>query len=521
MALPPPPRPGGRHVVSEGIMTSSLTAVARSGLVLIALFAGAVAGQDITLGDAPQREESQDRSGWVYPLIPKAQKSRAEVVQLYNNTYLAGNSVPLAWDGSIAGCIPGTTNLEHQQAVITRVNYYRALVDLPAVALVGGLPTTQSQAAALMMSAHNALSHTPPMTFTCYSADGAAGAASTNLALGITGVAAVDGYMGDAGANNTAVGHRRWILFPPRASMSTGDAPGTNMPPRPANALYVFGEQTTRPATPDGIAWPPRGFVAYQNLPATSNRWSFSYPGANFANAQVTMSGPSGNIPVTLETLTNGFGDNTIVFLPTGVSYAKPDADTSYSVTVSNVGGTGVPASFSYTVTVIDPDAAPPAPPTATAIEYYNATLDHYFLTHLANEIAILDAGTTIRGWVRTGQSFKVYPSSVAGASPVCRFYIPPDKGDSHFYGRGTTECTNTGSANPTFVNEDPQFFYVVLPAAGTCGAGLIAVYRVFSNRLDANHRYMVVRALRDEMVGRWWLAEGDGPDLVVMCVPQ
>jgi hypothetical protein len=39
--------------------------------------------------------------------------------------------------------------------------------------------------------------------------------------------------------------------------------------------------------------------------------------------------------------------------------------------------------------------------------------------------------------------------------------------------------------------------------------------------QLDANHRYMVVQALRDEMVGRGWLAEGDGPDLVVMCVPQ
>ena len=34
----------------------------------------------------------------------------------------------------------------------------------------------------------------------------------------------------------------------------------------------------------------------------------------------------------------------------------------------------------------------------ASAVEFYNATLDHYFLTHIANEIALLDAGTTIRG---------------------------------------------------------------------------------------------------------------------------
>jgi len=28
-------------------------------------------------------------------------------------------------------------------------------------------------------------------------------------------------------------------------------------------------------------------------------------------------------------------------------------------------------------------------------------------------------------------------------------------------------------------------------------------------------------RATRDQMVGKGWLAEGDGPDLVVMCAPQ
>ena len=43
-------------------------------------------------------------------------------------------------------------------------------------------------------------------------------------------------------------------------------------------------------------------------------------------------------------------------------------------------------------------------------------------------------------------------------------------------------------------------------------------VYRVFSNRPDANHRYMISNAIRSQMVAQGWLAEGDGPDLVVMC---
>ena len=160
-------------------------------------------------------------------------------------------------------------------------------------------------------------------------------------------------------------------------------------------------------------------------------------------------------------------------------------------------------------------------PPVALAVEFYHAALDHYFISHVTGEIAILDAGVTIKGWTRTGQSFNVFAAAGADTSPVCRFYIPPGKGDSHFYGRGTSECDATGVANPTFVNEDPQFFHVGLPDAGNCATGTIAVYRVFSNRADANHRYMIDRAIRDQMVNdRHWLAEGDGPDLVVMCVP-
>ena len=60
----------------------------------------------------------------------------------------------------------------------------------------------------------------------------------------------------------------------------------------------------------------------------------------------------------------------------------------------------------------------------------------------------------------------------------------------------------------------------MILPTAGTCPAGTAPVYRVFSNRPDANHRYTTDRATRDAMVAMGWIAEGDGPDLVVMCAP-
>jgi len=58
----------------------------------------------------------------------------------------------------------------------------------------------------------------------------------------------------------------------------------------------------------------------------------------------------------------------------------------------------------------------------------------------------------------------------------------------------------------------------MVLPVGGVCPDGTVPIYRVFDQRPDANHRYMTDRSVRDQMVAKGWIAEGDGPDRVVMC---
>ncbi len=57
-----------------------------------------------------------------------------------------------------------------------------------------------------------------------------------------------------------------------------------------------------------------------------------------------------------------------------------------------------------------------------TVVEFYNASLDHYFITWVPAEIAILDAGTVIKGWTRTGLSFK-HLYLRAGRNVAC---VPP-----------------------------------------------------------------------------------------------
>lgn len=154
----------------------------------------------------------------------------------------------------------------------------------------------------------------------------------------------------------------------------------------------------------------------------------------------------------------------------------------------------------------------------ATVVEYYNASLDHYFMTWASDEILLLDAGMVIKGWRRTGKTFEVLLMPALGAAGVCRIYIPPDLGDGHYFGRDASECAHTLTQHPSFVAESPSFFYLFTATAGVCPKATLPVYRVYSNRPDANHRYTTDRAVRDAMVARGWLAEGDGEDHVVMC---
>src|SRR5207244_3677861 len=199
-------------------------------------------------------------------------------------------------------------------------------------------------------------SHTPPPSWLCYTAAGADAASHSNIALGASGPDAIDLYMDDPGSGNYAAGHRRWILYPPQAQMGTGDVEGGDAPEQ-GNALGVLYGFGSRPATPEWVAWPPPGFVPYWLLPSQSNRWSLSYPNADFSGAIVTMTRGTTPITVTYETQVNnqGYADNTLVWLPQGVSYSAPTSDTTYGITLSNVLVSGQSRTFSYAVTVIKP----------------------------------------------------------------------------------------------------------------------------------------------------------------------
>ncbi|MEP7330186.1 MAG: hypothetical protein ABI777_13320, partial [Betaproteobacteria bacterium] len=169
-----------------------------------------------------------------------------------------------------------------------------------------------------------------------------------------------------------------------------------------------------------------------------------------------------------------------------------------------------------------------------TVVEYYNAGLQHYFITAEPAEIANLDSGAFGGVWKRTGQTFNAW--ALAGkpvdAVPVCRFFgtdqyrtdgtrIGPN---SHFYTADPAECAFVktgyqsvaadGRSYPAWTYE-ADAFAVKLAGGGVCPGGTVPLYRAYNDgaRGDPNHRYSTNPALLTSLVG--WSFEG-----LVMCVP-
>ncbi len=292
--------------------------------------------------------------------------SREQVRSFYQTAYAASEGIPIGWTGTLTGCDPGTVSSLHREAVLRRINAFRALAGIPSGVVLREDYSAKAQRAALIMSANNRVTHTPPSNWICYHPQGAEGALNSDLALGVAGIDAVVGYMDDFGSDNGPVGHRRYLLYPQTRQMGVGDVDATS-PVQPfANAIWVIDGQfnAARPATRDGfVAWPPPGFVPY---PLVYARWSLSYPRADFRAATVRLRLQGELVPVRLEPVSTDFAENTLVWIPHELSalrateWPRPAEDARYEVEVANVTLAGVTTNFNYAVTVFDPAVETP-----------------------------------------------------------------------------------------------------------------------------------------------------------------
>jgi hypothetical protein len=271
----------------------------------------------------------------------------------YREQYLLPEGLDVVWSGEHATCAEGTTAPAFRDAVLQRVNYFRAMAGVPADIVFWDEFNQKAQKAALLLSANNRISHTPDPSWYCYSAEGAEAAENSNLFLGVFGWRAVDGYIEDGGSDNYWLPHRRLLLEPRAVSMGSGDIPPASGFPG-ANALWVLGAWSAeRPATRETfVAWPPPGYVPYQ---VVFPRWSFAYPKANFSEASVSMSYQGQDVALDVLPVVGHYVDNTLVWEPQMAFAVAPAEDQWYTVQIRNVVINGQINHFSYVVILFDP----------------------------------------------------------------------------------------------------------------------------------------------------------------------
>jgi hypothetical protein len=183
---------------------------------------------------------------------------RTAVRDAYENTYLplvdslTFDSSP--WTGSVVGCVQGTLPTSVRDDMLGLVNFYRSLAELGPVTRAEDLDD-MSQAAALVMDANNALSHTPPSDWDCWTQAAYDGAYNSNLHFSSFHDEAflarsIDSLMFDLGTNNTPVGHRRWILWPAPRPIGFGATPESM-------AMWVTGDYPAdgNAGAPEYIEW--------------------------------------------------------------------------------------------------------------------------------------------------------------------------------------------------------------------------------------------------------------------------
>ena len=286
-------------------------------------------------------------------------QSRSAVRNAYLNEFMPTTDVPIGWTGNHEGGDPGDTSMAYKQAAIDRVNFIRGLAGVPAWVRLNLEFSRKSQQAAFMMSTNKALSHFPPDTWMNFTADGAEAAQKSNLCLSFNrppDPGCVVQYIQDSGQGNEFVGHRRWINNPATQEMGTGDVPQSGEFPT-ANSLWVFDDHIFDPRPPtrdEFVAWPPPGFIPQDLI---FDRWSFSFPDADFLAANVAVQRDGQPVAVQILPQQQGFGENTIVWeeQATGGITANHEGDVVTNVTVSNVMVDGQARQFGYQVTAFDP----------------------------------------------------------------------------------------------------------------------------------------------------------------------
>ena len=286
-------------------------------------------------------------------LIGYGQCDRQKMVSDYKTSFLGSHvsTTELGWTGDQQSCQSGDISKIAKEKTLMRINYYRRLAKIPTEIAFDETLSQMCQEAAVIMHSNNQLTHAPTKEWSCFSENGKLAAGKSNLALGAHTSDAIALYMKDPGSNNTAVGHRRWILY------SRADTFGMGSTSR-AHALYVVHTRVPVPDHLDYIAYPSPGFFP---APLVPDRWSLSVPNANFNEVEISMfDEQGGEIQIEILPYKGGFGDNTIVWEPAHGAVEKSSIfDQKFRIILSNIILKNESKHIEYEVIISKPDHPP------------------------------------------------------------------------------------------------------------------------------------------------------------------
>lgn len=273
----------------------------------------------------------------------------------------------------VDSCKEGKLRQNVVLAQLASLNALRAIHGLPAV-VYSAADEFGEQQSALLQSANQALSHTPPTSWKCYSQAGYNGSSTSNLALSYgpglrirTDESYLAGWMNEIdNVTVDSVGHRRWLLDPFLGAVSYGRVAGTtsgSFGRVDGVALKVFGQTGAKAAVgtlPAYVAYPqgdyPVKFWQDGALLSFSAIASQSAGGANrlvnFSAATISVRERGGaELAISKIAYDNdGYGlPNNLQFAAAGIRHGI-----TYDVKISGVSGTGTQPSYSYSFRIVD-----------------------------------------------------------------------------------------------------------------------------------------------------------------------
>lgn len=269
----------------------------------------------------------------------------------------AGNCTPIyAVTPDATTCQAGVLSEATRQNALSIINEIRRLHELDAV-VYDYASDNLVMNASLMMLANNTLNHSPPTTWKCYSAAGAMGANTSNLAsIGAYSLPEDDFILWLTDRSNLSgsiVGHRRWLLDPFLGQMAFGRA--GNM----AAIRVIYDTVTTPKSTATFVAYPfhdypvkyyAQGTVLSFSVIADSNNKAASAR-VDFSAAQISVAQRGGSVVgisnVNYDNAGYGLANN-LQFSAGTLAY-----NMVYDVTISNVLVSGQARSYSYWFRVV------------------------------------------------------------------------------------------------------------------------------------------------------------------------